>query len=169
MRSGLGKGLFFDWLQSAGQGLRARRATFQGRVDPGRAGQPSAAALRVSMLVWALHRLRVQGGDRNLLCNGTSSATTRSRTAFLPIILKPEEVDAVFVVIKKHEGYELTIRSSRADGLGQVRMVGALRYRSVPQEMFYRGARRRGVGRSRTTRRSWLMRKPIQRLIACRA
>ena len=31
------------------------------------------------------------------------------KNGFLPIILKPEEVDAVFAAIKKHEGYELTI------------------------------------------------------------
>ena len=31
------------------------------------------------------------------------------KNGFLPIILKPEEVDAVFAAIKRHDGYELTI------------------------------------------------------------
>ena len=31
------------------------------------------------------------------------------KNGFLPIILKPEEVDAIFAAIKEHDGYELTI------------------------------------------------------------
>jgi 3-isopropylmalate/(R)-2-methylmalate dehydratase small subunit len=106
VRSGLGKGLFFDWRNQPDKGYVLDEPRFKGAsILVARANFGCGSSREHA--VWALtdfgFRAAIAPSFADIFRNNSL------KNGFLPIILKPEEVDAVFAAIKKHEGYELTI------------------------------------------------------------
>ena len=111
------------------------------------------------------HRLRLQGGDRNLLADIFRNNSLKN--GFLPIILKPEEVDAVFAAIKRHDGYELTIDLPAQTVADKFGWSARFDIDPFPKKCFIDGLD--DVALTLThDKEIAAYRKAIQRLIACR-
>jgi 3-isopropylmalate/(R)-2-methylmalate dehydratase small subunit len=106
VRSGLGVGLFYDWRrQSDSQFVleqpRFRKATIlAARANFGCGSSREHA-------VWAL----TDYGFKAVIAPSFADIFKNNclKNGLLTVILKPEEIDAIFESIKKHDGYQLTI------------------------------------------------------------
>jgi 3-isopropylmalate/(R)-2-methylmalate dehydratase small subunit len=110
VRSGLGRGLFFDWrFTPEGNDNPAfilNQPQFKGaEILVARANFGSGSSREHA--VWALQdygfRAVIAPSFADIFFNNSG------KNGFMTIILKPEEVDAIFQAIAKHPGYKLTI------------------------------------------------------------
>jgi 3-isopropylmalate/(R)-2-methylmalate dehydratase small subunit len=122
VRSGLGRGLFFDW-----------RFTAEGRDNPAFVlNQPQYKGAEILVAranfgsgssrehaVWALQdygfRAVIAPSFADIFFNNCG------KNGLVTIILKPEEVETIFQAVSKHPGYKLSIdlaRQSVSDGTG---------------------------------------------------
>ena len=110
VRSGLGKGLFFDWRRhldgTPDPDFVLNKPRYQGAsILVARANFGSGSSREHA--VWAL----ADAGFRAVI--GTSYAdifhNNSYKNGLLPVTLKPAEVDAIFRATAKYEAYQLTI------------------------------------------------------------
>ena len=106
VRSGLGKGLFFDWRDQPDKGYVLDQPRFKGATILVARANFGCGSSR-EHAVWAL----ADFGFKAAIATSFADIFRNNalKNGFLPIILKPEEVDAIFAAIKRHEDYELTI------------------------------------------------------------
>ncbi len=106
VRSGLAKGLFFDWRNQPDKGYVLDEPRFKGAsILVARANFGCGSSREHA--VWALTDFGFKAAIATSFADIFRNNSLKN--GFLPIILKPEEVDAVFAAIKRHDGYELTI------------------------------------------------------------
>jgi 3-isopropylmalate/(R)-2-methylmalate dehydratase small subunit len=101
VRSGLGKGLFYDWRNQPDKERRFKGASILvARANFGCGSSREHA-------VWAL----TDFGFKAVIATSFADIFRNNslKNGFLPIILKPEEVEAIFAAIKRHDGYELSV------------------------------------------------------------
>jgi 3-isopropylmalate/(R)-2-methylmalate dehydratase small subunit len=106
VRSGLAKGLFFDWRDQPDKGYVLDQPRFKGATILVARANFGCGSSR-EHAVWAL----ADFGFKAAIATSFADIFRNNafKNGFLPIILKPEEVDAIFGAIKRHEDYELTI------------------------------------------------------------
>ena len=106
VRSGLGKGLFYDWRNQPDSQFvleqpRFRRATILvARANFGCGSSREHA-------VWAL----MDFGFKAVIAPSFADIFHNNcfKNGLLTIVLKAEEVDAIFEAVKRHDGYQLTV------------------------------------------------------------
>ena len=106
VRSGLGKGLFYDWRNQPDSQFvleqpRFRKATILvARANFGCGSSREHA-------VWAL----MDFGFKAVIAPSFADIFHNNcfKNGLLTIVLKAEEVDAVFEAVKRHDGYQLTV------------------------------------------------------------
>ena len=139
VRSGLGKGLFFDWRNQPDSQFVLNQPRFEkATILVARANFGCGSSREHA--VWAL----ADFGFRAVIAPSFADIFNNNclKNGILTIILKPEEIDAIFDAIKKQRGLSSDDRSAGAEGLRRVRLVRAFRHRSVSQAMPARRARR---------------------------
>jgi len=106
VRSGLGKGLFFDWRDQPDKGYVLDQPRFKGATILVARANFGCGSSR-EHAVWAL----ADFGFKATIATSFADIFRNNalKNGLLPMILKPEEVDAIFAAIKRHEDYELTI------------------------------------------------------------
>ena len=104
VRTGLGAGLFFDWRKDPSFVINRPRYR-EAKILVARANFGCGSSREHA--VWALTDFGFKAAIATSFADIFRNNSLKN--GFLPIILKPEEVDAVFAAIKRHEGYELTI------------------------------------------------------------
>jgi len=106
VRSGLGKGLFYDWRNQPDSQFVIDQPRFKdAHILVARANFGCGSSREHA--VWAL----ADFGFRAVIAPSFADIFRNNclKNGILTIILKPEEVDAIFQAIKSHEGYELTV------------------------------------------------------------
>lgn len=110
VRSGLGRGLFFDWrLRPDGSDnpdFVLNHAQYKGaEILVARANFGSGSSREHA--VWALQDF----GFKAVIAPSFADIFKNncSKNGLLTIVLKPEEVDAIFAAIGKHRGYKLAV------------------------------------------------------------
>ena len=106
VRSGLGSGLFYDWRNQPDKGYVLDEPRFKGAsVLVARANFGCGSSREHA--VWAL----ADFGFKAVIATSFADIFRNNslKNGLLPIILKPEEVEAIFQSIKEHDGYELTV------------------------------------------------------------
>jgi 3-isopropylmalate/(R)-2-methylmalate dehydratase small subunit len=106
VRSGLGKGLFYDWRGQPDKGYLLDQPRFTGAsILVARANFGCGSSREHA--VWAL----ADFGFKAVIAPSFADIFRNNslKNGLLPIILKPEEVDAIFAALKQREGYSLTV------------------------------------------------------------
>ncbi len=106
VRSGLGKGLFFDWRNQPDKGYVLDEPRFKGAsILVARANFGCGSSREHA--VWAL----ADFGFKAVVAISFADIFRNNalKNGLLPIILKPQEVEAIFAAIKQHARYELTV------------------------------------------------------------
>ena len=106
VRSGLGKGLFYDWRNQPDSQFVIDQPRFKdAHILVARANFGCGSSREHA--VWAL----ADFGFRAVIAPSFADIFRNNclKNGILTIILKPEEVDAIFQAIKNHDGYELTV------------------------------------------------------------
>ena len=106
VRSGLGSGLFYDWRNQPDKGYVLDEPRFKGAsVLVARANFGCGSSREHA--VWAL----ADFGFKAVIATSFADIFRNNslKNGLLPIILKPEEVEAIFQSIKEHDSYELTV------------------------------------------------------------
>jgi len=106
VRSGLGKGLFYDWRNKPDSEFVLDQPRFKdAHILVARANFGCGSSREHA--VWAL----VDFGFRAVIAPSFADIFRNNclKNGILTIILKPEEVDAIFQALKNHDGYELTV------------------------------------------------------------
>ncbi len=106
VRSGLAKGLFYDWRNQPDSQFVIDQPRFKdAHILVARANFGCGSSREHA--VWAL----ADFGFRAVIAPSFADIFRNNclKNGILTIILKPEEVDAIFQAIKNHEGYELTV------------------------------------------------------------
>lgn len=106
VRSGLAAGLFFDWRNQPDSQFVLEQPRFkQARILVSRANFGCGSSREHA--VWAL----ADFGFRAVIAPSFADIFRNNclKNGVLTVILKPEEVDAIFTAIKEHEPYTLTI------------------------------------------------------------
>lgn len=106
VRSGLGAGLFFDWRNQPDSQFVLQEPRFkQANILVSRANFGCGSSREHA--VWAL----ADFGFRAVIAPSFADIFRNNclKNGVLTIILKPEEVDAIFNAIKAHDGYTLTV------------------------------------------------------------
>jgi 3-isopropylmalate/(R)-2-methylmalate dehydratase small subunit len=106
VRSGLGAGLFFDWRNQPDSQFVLQEPRFkQANILVSRANFGCGSSREHA--VWAL----ADYGFRAVIAPSFADIFRNNclKNGVLTIILKPEEVDAIFNAIKAHDGYTLTV------------------------------------------------------------
>jgi 3-isopropylmalate/(R)-2-methylmalate dehydratase small subunit len=106
VRSGLGKGLFYDWRNQPDKDYVLDQPRFKGAsILVARANFGCGSSREHA--VWALadfgFKVVVAPSFADIFRNNCL------KNGVLAIVLKPEEVEAIFQAIKRHEGYSLTV------------------------------------------------------------
>ena len=106
VRSGLGKGLFYDWRNQPDKDYVLDQPRFKGAsILVSRANFGCGSSREHA--VWAL----ADFGFKAVIATSFADIFRNNclKNGFLAIILKPEEVEAIFQAIKSHDGYRLTV------------------------------------------------------------
>ncbi|HVC44082.1 MAG TPA: 3-isopropylmalate dehydratase small subunit [Candidatus Binataceae bacterium] len=106
VRSGLAKGLFFDWRNQPDSQFVLSQPRFEkANILVARANFGCGSSREHA--VWAL----ADFGFKVVIAPSFADIFKNNclKNGILTIVLKPEEVDAIFAAIKAHEGYRLTI------------------------------------------------------------
>src|SRR6202166_2822915 len=106
VRSGLGKGLFFDWRNQPDKGYVLDQPRFKGAsILMARANFGCGSSREHA--VWAL----ADFGFRAMIAPSFDDIFKNNclKNGILTIILKPAETDAILDAIKQHQDYHLTI------------------------------------------------------------
>jgi len=106
VRSGLGKGLFFDWRGRPDKGYVLDQERFAGAsILVARANFGCGSSREHA--VWAL----ADFGFKAVIAPSFADIFRNNclKNGLLPTILKHEEVEAIFAAIRQHDGYSLTI------------------------------------------------------------
>ncbi len=106
VRSGLARGLFYDWRQRADGQFVLQQPRFQkSTILVARANFGCGSSREHA--VWALQDY----GFRALIAPSFADIFKNNclKNGLLTVVLEPEEIDAIFEAIKRHEGYKLTI------------------------------------------------------------
>jgi 3-isopropylmalate/(R)-2-methylmalate dehydratase small subunit len=106
VRSGLGKGLFYDWRNQPDSQFVLDQPRFQGATILVSRANFGCGSSR-EHAVWAL----ADFGLKAVIAPSFADIFRNNclKNGILTIILKPEEVDAVFEAVKRHQGYRLTV------------------------------------------------------------
>src|SRR6266852_2974356 len=106
VRSGLGAGLFFDWRNQPDSQFVLQEPRFkQANILVSRANFGCGSSREHA--VWAL----ADFGFRAVIAPSFADIFSNNclKNGVLTIILKPEEVDAIFKAIKRHDGYAMNV------------------------------------------------------------
>jgi 3-isopropylmalate/(R)-2-methylmalate dehydratase small subunit len=106
VRSGLGRGLFFDWRNQPDSQFVLDQPRFKdSRILVARANFGCGSSREHA--VWALGDF----GFRAIIAPSFADIFRNNclKNGILTVILKAEEVDAIFEAIKRHQDYELTV------------------------------------------------------------
>ncbi|HZO81337.1 MAG TPA: 3-isopropylmalate dehydratase small subunit [Candidatus Binataceae bacterium] len=106
VRSGLGKGLFYDWRNQPDKDYVLDQPRFKGAsILVARANFGCGSSREHA--VWAL----ADFGFKVVIAPSFADIFRNNclKNGVLAIVLKPEEVEAIFQAIKQHEGYSLTV------------------------------------------------------------
>jgi 3-isopropylmalate/(R)-2-methylmalate dehydratase small subunit len=106
VRSGLGAGLFFDWRNQPDSQFVLQEPRFkQANILVSRANFGCGSSREHA--VWAL----ADFGFRAVIAPSFADIFSNNclKNGVLTIILKPDEVDAIFAAIKQHDGYWLNV------------------------------------------------------------
>jgi 3-isopropylmalate/(R)-2-methylmalate dehydratase small subunit len=106
LRSGLGATLFYDWRNQPDSQFVLSEARFKAaNILVTRANFGCGSSREHA--VWAL----ADFGFRVIIAPSFADIFRNNclKNGVLTVVLKPEEVEAIFVAIKRHEGYSLTI------------------------------------------------------------
>ena len=126
VRSGLGKGLFYDWRNQPDKDFVLDQPRFKGAsilVARDNFGSGSSR----EHAVWAL----ADFGFRAVIAPSFADIFRNNcfKNGFLPIALEPQQVEAIFQALKQHEGYTLRIDLSGQSVADEFGWVGAVRDR----------------------------------------
>lgn len=106
VRSGLGKGLFYDWRNQPDSQFVIDQPRFKGATILVSRANFGCGSSR-EHAVWAL----ADFGFKAVIAPSFADIFRNNclKNGILTIILKPEEVDAVFEAVKRHQDYRLTV------------------------------------------------------------
>ncbi len=106
VRSGLGKGLFYDWRNQPDRDYVLDQPRFKGAsILVARANFGCGSSREHA--VWAL----ADFGFKAVIAPSFADIFRNNclKNGLLAIVLKPEEVEAIFQAIKRHDGYSLAV------------------------------------------------------------
>jgi 3-isopropylmalate/(R)-2-methylmalate dehydratase small subunit len=106
VRSGLGKGLFYDWRQQRDSQFVLEQPRFRNATILVARANFGCGSSR-EHAVWAL----TDYGFRAVIAPSFADIFRNNclKNGLLTVILKPEEVDAIFAAIKQHDSYQLAV------------------------------------------------------------
>src|SRR6516165_7340542 len=105
VRSGLSSGLFYDWRKQADSQLVLEQPRFRdSTILVARANFGCGSSREHA--VWAL----ADYGFRAVIASSFADIFKNNclKNGLLTVILKPDEIDSIFLAIKEHDSYELT-------------------------------------------------------------
>jgi 3-isopropylmalate/(R)-2-methylmalate dehydratase small subunit len=106
VRSGLSSGLFYDWRKQADSQLVLEQPRFRdSTILVARANFGCGSSREHA--VWAL----ADYGFRAVIASSFADIFKNNclKNGLLTVILKPDEIDSIFLAIKEHDSYELTV------------------------------------------------------------
>jgi len=106
VRSGLGAGLFYDWRQKPDSQFVLEQARFRSATILVARANFGCGSSR-EHAVWAL----ADYGFRAVIAPSFADIFRNNclKNGLLTVILRPDEIDAIFAAIKQHDSYQLTV------------------------------------------------------------